>query len=210
MLGMYRQIGWHRSVRAALPVDADGQPVPWLSYPAVMWLEAVLKGTERVFEFGSGNSTIWFSRHAAAVVSVEHDEHWVEEQRRRIGSNVELIHRRCLGDEDWAPDNDPYVNTLAEYPTGHFDLVLVDGMARNPCIGAAISHLPGAGVVILDNADRPAHHPGVDALHKAGFGRIDFVGPTVVQGVFSSTSVFARNLPAGVASHDGHPVFWGY
>lgn len=68
-------------------------------------------------------------------------------------------------------------------------------MVRNACIGAAISHLPGAGVVMLDNSDRPGHYPGIDALHEAGFGRVDFVGPTVVQGVFSSTSVLHATFP---------------
>lgn len=210
MLGMYRQIGWHRSVRAGLPVDVDGEALPWFSYPALQWLASVLRGSEHVFEYGCGNSTVWFSRHVAAVVSVEHDDNWIRQQRTRVGGNVEFIHRTCSGDEDWASGDDPYVDALAGYPTGRFDLVIVDGMARNSCVHAAINHLPDAGMIILDNADRPAHYPGVDALHQAGFGRIDFVGPTVVQGVFSSTSVFARHLPAGVASSGGHPTFWGY
>lgn len=210
MLGMYRQIGWHRSVRLGLPVDIDGEALPWFSYPAVQWLATVIRGTERVFEFGSGNSTIWFSRRVASVVSVEHDRSWVDHQEKTMEPNVQLIHQPCLGDEDWAPDDDPYVNTLASYPVGHFDIVLVDGLARNSCARAAVTHVSDTGIVIIDNADRPADYPGVDALHRAGFGRIDFVGPVVVQGVFSSTSIFARHLPPGVGASDGHPTFWGY
>ncbi|PZS10133.1 MAG: FkbM family methyltransferase, partial [Chloroflexi bacterium] len=71
MLGMYRKVGWQRSVRTGLPVGPDGEAIPWFSYPALAWLDAVVTGSERVFEFGSGNSTVWFSRRVAEVVSVE-------------------------------------------------------------------------------------------------------------------------------------------
>lgn len=210
LLGMYRDIGWQASVRRGLPASADGTEVPWLSYPALAWLDAAFQGTERVFEFGSGNSTVWFSRRAALVVSVEHDESWVDELRPRLRPNVNLLHRACRGDEDWSPDDDPYVQALDRFPAGSFDVVLIDGMARNSCARAAINQIDGHGIVVLDNADRPAYHPAIDALHAANFGRIDFVGPTVVQGVFSSTSVFARALPSSLGTTRGYPRFWGY
>lgn len=210
LLGLYRQIGWQASIKLGLPSDETGSELPWLSYPALAWLEAAFQGTERVFEYGSGNSTIWFSQRAASVVSVEHDGAWVDQMQTRLPSNVTLLHRVCGGDEDWAGAADGYVEALTTFRAGSFDLVLIDGMARNSCALAAIDQVDGDGLIVLDNADRPAHHPAIDALHAAAFGRIDFVGPTVVQGVFSSTSVFSRDLPPTLAVTHGYPRFWGY
>ncbi len=210
MLGMYRQIGWQRSAIENRPVDVNGEATPWFSYPALHWLTSIMTGEEQVFEYGSGNSTVWFSQRAASVVSVEHDLGWVEAQQGRLGANVTLLHRTCGGDEDDASNPDPYVDALGSYPVGNFDVIVVDGMARNSCAVAAVEHLPGPGVVILDNADRPAYRCGLLALHAAGFGRIDFVGPNVIQGVFSSTSVFARDIPSGVRAKQDYPTFWGY
>ncbi len=210
LLGLYRQIGWQQSIKRGLPSDQSGGELPWLSYPALAWLDAAFQGAERVFEYGSGNSTLWFSRRASSVVSVEHDGAWVGQLRKRLPSNVTLLHRACGGDEDWAVGPDPYVEALATFSAGSFDLVVIDGMARNSCALVAIDQVDGDGLIVLDNADRPAHHPAIDALHAAGFGRIDFVGPTVVQGVFSSTSVFSRNLPSTLAVTHGYPTFWGY
>lgn len=209
MLGMYRQIGWQRSASQGMPVDEDGFEVPWFSYPAVMWLASVLQGSERVFEYGSGNSTVWLARRAASVVSVEHDEAWVKLQSDRFGANVDLLHRPCLGDEDWAPSGDAYVDALSSYDRGQFDIIVVDGMARNSCMQVASTFAQGSEVVIVDNTDRPAYRRGINALQEDGFGRIDFVGPNLVQGVFSCTSAFSRGLPAALQAHSC-PRFWGF
>jgi hypothetical protein len=210
MLGMYRQIGWQRARGEGLPIDENGVALPWFSYPALFWLGSVLRGSERIFEFGSGNSTAWFSERSLSVVSVEHDEVWAKRQGSRFNDNVELLYRPCFGSEDWAPADDPYVATLSGYPQGRFDVIVVDGMARNTCMEVVSGYAQASEIVIVDNADRPAYYPGIEALQAAGFGRIDFVGPNIVQGVFSCTSVFARSLPEAIAARSGHPRFWGF
>jgi hypothetical protein len=180
------------------------------SYPALFWLGSVLQGSERIFEFGSRNSTAWFSRRAGSVLSVERDEAWAKRQQDRFSANVELLHRPCSGSEDWASADDPYIATLSSYLPDRFDVIVVDGMARNTCMQAVTTYAQGSEIVVVDNADRPAYYPGIDALHEAGFGCIDFVGPNLVQGVFSCTSVFGREFPAVVAARSGHARFWGF
>src|SRR5882724_5296346 len=51
---------------------------PWLSFAATRFLERQLKPAGRVFEWGSGNSTIFFAERVAEVVSVEYDSAWVQ------------------------------------------------------------------------------------------------------------------------------------
>ena len=67
--------------------------VPWLVFPAVDRLEQLISG-RRIFEFGSGMSTLWFAEEAPSVISVESDSRCyqvVTEQCRAI-QNVRIIH----------------------------------------------------------------------------------------------------------------------
>ena len=63
--------GWNRSLDAG-PVDANGGPLPWITYPAQTMLEQIVRDTFRVFEFGCGNSSLWWAARAKEVVSIDH------------------------------------------------------------------------------------------------------------------------------------------
>ena len=71
MLGILRDEGWHLSIRQRAPVDADGRPLPWYCYSAFEWLSSRLKSSDRVFEFGSGFSTLWYAERVQEVIAVE-------------------------------------------------------------------------------------------------------------------------------------------
>ena len=51
-----------KSVVAQRPVDADGRPLPWYTYPAIEYLEQLDFRDRTVFEFGSGASTLFWVR----------------------------------------------------------------------------------------------------------------------------------------------------
>ena len=48
--------GWIRSVETRSSVDADGNAVPWLTYPANAFLARAVRPDFKVFEFGGGMS----------------------------------------------------------------------------------------------------------------------------------------------------------
>src|ERR1700712_778935 len=50
--------------------------VPFWPYAAAEYLEARLPAGAKVFEYGSGGSTLWLLDHGADVTSVEHDRSW--------------------------------------------------------------------------------------------------------------------------------------
>lgn len=56
--------------------DPVPPPYPWLNYNLLRWIERLAPRT--VFEWGSGASTIWFSRLPTSprVISVESDPKW--------------------------------------------------------------------------------------------------------------------------------------
>jgi protein-L-isoaspartate O-methyltransferase len=117
---------------------------PWLTYSAVDYLVNVVPGL-RVFEFGSGMSTLWFAERCKEVVSVENNRSWYEAiQKRTAGlENVSLI---------FAGDLKSYVGSI-DRAGGRFDLILVDGMFRSECLGVARGYLNDGGMVIVDNTD---------------------------------------------------------
>ena len=50
----------------------------WWTFSAIGEMDDFLRsrGNARVFEYGSGASTIWRARRALSVVSVEHERDW--------------------------------------------------------------------------------------------------------------------------------------
>ncbi len=64
---------------------------PWMSPQAVAWLDAFLRPSDIGLEFGSGRSTVWFARRAAALTSVEHKQDWHKSVSARI-RELKLTH----------------------------------------------------------------------------------------------------------------------
>ncbi len=83
--------GWLASVEGRASLGNTG-PVPWITYPALKMLERMVQAQHRVFEYGAGNSTVWWSSQVAEIVTVEHDEQWYQETLARCGPQNNLIH----------------------------------------------------------------------------------------------------------------------
>jgi hypothetical protein len=75
------------------PVDRDGGPIPWITYPAFHMLQRLVRPEHGVFEFGCGHSSLWWSSKVTEVVSVDHDLAWLGTIRARAWPRQTLIHR---------------------------------------------------------------------------------------------------------------------
>ncbi|MBX3183875.1 MAG: class I SAM-dependent methyltransferase [Polyangiaceae bacterium] len=154
---------------------------PWWTFPAIERAEQFLaerEGKARVFEFGAGASTVWLSKRAAEVVSVEHDAGFAASIR---GTLAALPNVSFLVVEPQAPTGkagecrsnragytelafDDYVATLTAQP-GLFDLIVIDGRSRSACLSAALPKLAPGGVILFDNSDRAEYRA---AMERAG------------------------------------------
>lgn len=201
LLAALNDLGWRRSAETQAPVDAAGEPLPWYTYPALLWLGPRLKGTDSVFEYGAGNSTAWLAARVASVTSVEHDADWSAAASAKAPSNATVLHRKCTGDGVRAPSGDAYVSAIEEGPVEGFDVVVVDGMARVSCVEAALARTGPSSLLVLDNSDRPQYAEALDRLAGAGLARIDFAGPVPGSGRLSTTTVFARDMSRWTAVH---------
>jgi hypothetical protein len=171
-----------RSAAARQAVDADGQAVPWYTYPAIQYLRQLDFSTKTIFEYGSGNSTLFWGGMASRVVSVEEDERWYAALKARVPRNCELILETDLA---------RYVEVIRRYPDG-FDVIVVDGAARGrtrlKCSRVAIECLRPGGLIILDNSDWLPESSRV--LRESGLIQVDMTGFTPIIGHTQTTSLF--------------------
>jgi hypothetical protein len=196
LLASLRAHGWHRSLNAGTPMNALGEPQPWLTYPVVRWLETVLTPATRVFEYGAGSSTAWFARpgRIKEIISVEHDAGWFAALPQP--PNGRILHIPFRGTWWDAGEDSPYVRAIAD--GAPWDVVVVDGMARTACARLADTYLSAAGLVILDDTDKPESVPAQEALTSRGLGRLDFWGLKPGLGTQRCTTVFGRDINAWV------------
>ena len=63
------KLGWYKSFEAQKPVDANGNPEFWLNYSFISFLEKKLSKDLEIFEYGSGHSTIKFSKYCKNIMT---------------------------------------------------------------------------------------------------------------------------------------------
>jgi len=164
---------WARHLRTLFAIhdldDMISLDLPWWTYRAAGRVEEFLadrEGKARVFEYGSGASTLWLAKRAGEVHSVEHHAGFAEFLGQRVAdcSNVTLRHvpAQPAGPHPVAPsrrlghrklDFADYVRAIDEVD-GEFDLVVVDGRARTECLRRAVPRLAPDGMIVFDNCDR--------------------------------------------------------
>ena len=175
--------GWIRSALSGMPQGATGDALPWYTYSAIAFLAPRVTPAMTVFEYGSGQSTLWWAARAGSVVSCEHDADWFARMQPRLPANVEYQHR-ALGAGGYA---NAITTTMQK-----FDVVVIDGRERVSCVGPTISALQPRGVVVWDNSDRERYAEGHSQLTQSGFKRLDFWGMGPVNTDGWCTSVFYR------------------
>lgn len=158
--------------------DLVSLDIPWWTYGAIDVVQArleALDGKARVFEFGSGASTIWLGRRSAVVHSVEHDSFFAGIMARvlveaDLADTVHLIEIQPTASdqpqvgsgrkgEDQFEYAD-YVDTLAQVG-GEFDIICIDGRARVECAQAALKHMAPGGIIVWDDSQRPRYTDGM-------------------------------------------------
>jgi hypothetical protein len=70
--GYLKEIGWIESFKMKMPVDKDLKPIPWMTYPFIDFISDRLSPDMEIFEYGSGNSTLYFASKVKWVYSIEH------------------------------------------------------------------------------------------------------------------------------------------
>ena len=182
--GPLAEYDWFRTWHSQESIDGHGRPIPWITYPALEFLTRYLPRDIRVFEYGCGNSTLWWSERASAVVSVEHDADWYAKIAPKLPPHC-TIHHVAL-----EPDGQYAKKILAD--RDEFDVVLIDGRDRVNCLEYSLQALAADGIIVFDNSDRDRYQSGIKKLLSNGWRRVAFVGYSPVTSAKNETSIFYR------------------
>lgn len=189
---------------------------PWMCFPAVERLDQFLTSESRVFEYGSGGSTIYFAQRVREVVSIEHEPSWYSRVR------AELAHRQLANvrydllepeldagfkrdgiadpsayvsdDEQYAGKTfKSYAQAIRSFPDNYFDLVVVDGRARPSCILNARDKVRLGGILLLDQSERPYYLETSSALlDPARWSRTRYMAPLPYSLHFTEATFFTK------------------
>jgi predicted O-methyltransferase YrrM len=140
----------------------------------------------RVFEFGSGFSTLWWAERVDWVTSVEHDEGWARDMAARAPENATILQVGLDYDGE-------YCRTAVRCDDGPFHVAIVDGRDRVNCAINCVPALRDDGVIVWDDTQRSKYRPGIDHLAAQGFKRLRFRGMAPRLARLRETSVFYRS-----------------
>lgn len=182
--GYLKEVGWFESFRLGIPIDGNGNPIPWMTYCSISFLDKRINSDMSVFEYSCGNSTLWWAKRVQKLISCEHDKVWHERMKQLIPANVELYQI----DLEYGG---AYCHKISEYSQA-FDIIVIDGRDRNNCAKNCLHALKKNGVIIWDNSDRECYREGYDYLLQHGYKRIDLEGMGPVNEIAWCTSIFYR------------------
>lgn len=162
-------------------VDKNGDPIPWFSYPAIEYIEQFDLSNKIIFEYGAGNSTLFWGKRVKKVISVEDDKNWFDKIKKVFTlDNIKLL---------YYPEKKAYINSINKF-TESFDIIVIDGSYRMECAKVAFPKLKKGGVIILDNAD---WMPNITKLLRSyGLIEIDMSGFGPINPYTSVTSFFIK------------------
>jgi hypothetical protein len=188
--------GHFRSSWTMSAVSRTGKPLPWYTYSCLDFLKYRTYASKTVLEFGGGQSSLWWSRRAQAVVTLEGDNEWYGKIKQKMPSNVALF---LVSMQDPAECIKECNDILRDYPA--FDIVVIDGLYRFELISIAQAKMASGGAIICDNAEGYGFAEG---FRRSGMSRVDFFGnaPGVV--LPHCTSVFFKEHCFLLSSE--HPI----
>jgi hypothetical protein len=126
-----------------------------------------------MLEWGSGGSTFYFSKRARKYFSIEHNEKWGKTVQARVGWNefwAKLLTGRKERKVEYhivkpnaaAPalpskieDYRDYVDQVDRLGVPRFDIVLIDGRARDHCAEKILKYIDGSSIVFIHDFFMP-------------------------------------------------------
>ena len=179
----------HNILNHPLPIDLG---LPWWSYKAIEYVNSIIEG-KKIFEYGTGGSTILFSKKAKSIVAVEDDRKWMDKVQSRLEElnilNVEVI----LAEYDFKNPVDfeqsEYIRTVDKED---FDIIIIDGQdwsfqERIKCFKYVEPRMKAGEFIIVDDFWR---YPQLREISRAKECKVfESVGPGRL-GV-TSTAIFS-------------------
>lgn len=147
---------------------------PWMSREEIEHIISTLDIQDTMLEYGSGGSTLLFSKYVTEYYSVEHVEEWHKKVTLELGKKPNVYYYHVPWDKPRTiPTKYEEFKTYIEKPAKFnlkFNKVFIDGRARQYCAKFILPYLQEDALVFIhDFFKRPQYH-GVlewyDIVHK--------------------------------------------
>jgi len=188
---------------------------PWISFAATRFLENKINSDMKIFEYGSGGSTLFFATKVKEVISIEHNRSWFEIVVNELKINgiinctirlfepeiENLCINKCISDPDAYLSDDEtyrgmsfkkYASSIDLYPDDYFDIVFIDGRARPSCFIHSQKKIKIGGYIVLDNSETPYYYYIHDTLNNNNWKKYEYFGLFPYMTHFSETCVWHR------------------
>jgi hypothetical protein len=176
---------------------------PWYTPKAIRFLQKKITKINRVFEYGCGNSSLWFAERVEEYTAVEHDQTWftnvtsrLKEKKLTNASILFVPSDESNSEYDWKkewryftilkhppikPEFRQYMSTIDQYPDNHFDCIIVDGRERIGCLVHSLPKLAEDGLIIFDDSSSDKYQEAFSLLshwyyksYRFGLGQTTF------------------------------------
>ena len=129
--------------------------LPWITDGATNFLEGFLASRRglptKVFEFGLGNSTLFFLSRGCIVTGVDHDSKWFNAVTNAANCFEYSNHNLKLA-------NRPYSDS---FQNNGYEIISIDGRDRTDCLRRVVNlGVPDTSILLLDNTERINGHEG--------------------------------------------------
>ena len=143
--------------------------VPYLKYRELEIFTGIFRDLKplRILEWGAGFSTLHFPRlmnYPFKWHSVEHDEQWYN-QLITLNQNPDVLitlrkpHNYPYTDEHGDGSYEDFRDYIETPDDGtKYDLIIIDGRARNECLLKAMTIISDGGIILLHDANRLRYH----------------------------------------------------
>ena len=154
------EYGFLESSKKNIPVNDKNEIMPMYTYPCYEWLDSIDWNDSKVFEYGTGYSTIWWQNKNVDYHAVEDNKQWHDMIEDK--TNIE-----------YKPGHHKYIESIYKYDF-KFDVIVIDGVVRFDCIKPALEKIKDDGIIIFDNTDW--HKDSKEELDKSDLIPIHFHG----------------------------------
>jgi len=175
-----QQYGQYNSIQKWDCIDESGAPIPWYCYPAIEYIKQLDFSDKVVYEYGSGNLTLFWAARCKKIVSIEDNGDWYNKIKSKLPDNVE--YHLCTKKEE-------YTRLINNYDY-KFDVIVIDGSHRYECAVQAIGKLREDGFIILDNSDW--HEKTSQLFRESDLIEVDMSGFGPLNGYTWTTSFYLK------------------
>ena len=136
-----------------LPIDFG---MPWWSFRAIERADSLLAG-KRVFEYGTGGSTLRFAKIAKQIVSIEDHADWMAVVQDRLSKkNITNVEIRLRPFDFKNPVNFESSEYISAVDSSSWDVVIIDGQdwtfkQRLACFRRVEPKMEAGSIIIVDD-----------------------------------------------------------